>query len=138
MATTYPTRPREELVLRALRVLGTVGNDQDADDDDKRVVNDLVEPLLARLDAEDITTIDDPDAIPAAQFMDLAVLLAEVSMADFSLSSLPPPNDPRMSEVRLRTIVSVDVTMEEVEVPDPDTGVLSTEERPKTLIGEYF
>ena len=138
MATTYPTRPRKELVIRAMRVMGTIGNDQDADNDDYRVVDALVEPLLARIDAEDITTIDDPDAIPAAQFMDVAVLLAEAAMGDFGLSSLPPPHDPRASEVRLRTVVSVAVTMEDIEVADPDTGVVTTEERPQTLIGEYY
>ena len=137
MATTYPTRTREELVIRALRVMGTIANDDEADNDDFRVVNALVEPLLARIDAEDITTIDDPDAIPAAQFMDLAILLADLAKGDFGLSALPN-DDPTKSEIRLRTVVSVNVTLEDIEVADPDTGVVTTEERPQTLIGEYF
>lgn len=138
MTTAFPARNRSALVLQALRILGAVSVGQSADADDKDRVDDYVEPLLARLDAESITTIADPNQVPAAQFMDVAVLLAEMAMQEFGLSALPPPNDPRMSEVRLRTVVSIGPTMETVETTDPDTGETVEYERPQTLQGEYY
>jgi len=137
VTTTYPTRSRRQLAERALRVLGVVPNGQVPDDDDYAVVDNFVEPLLARLDGEGITTIDDANAIPAAQFLDVAVLLADAAKADYGLAALPL-TDPTQSEVRLRTIVSTGPTLEEVTVVDPGTGEESTYERPETLIGEYF
>lgn len=137
MSTTYPTRSRRQLVERALRVLNVVPAGQTPDEDDYAVVDEFVEPLLARLDGESITTIPDANAIPAAQFLDVAILLADVAKADFGLAALPQ-DDPTKSEMRLRTIVSVGVTMEEVETTDPDTGETVTYERAETLTAEWF
>lgn len=137
MTTTYPTRSRRQLVTRALRVLGVVPAGQTPDDEDYTVVDEFVEPLLARLDGEAITTIPDANAIPAGQFLDVAILLADAAKGDFFLATLPQ-DDPMKSEVRLRTVVSVGPTMEEVETTDPDTGETETYERAETLVGEYF
>ena len=137
MSTTYPTRSRRRLVERALRVLNVVPAGQTPDEDDYAVVDEFVEPLLARLDGESITTIPDANAIPAAQFLDVAILLADVAKADFGLAALPQ-DDPTKSEMRLRTIVSVGVTMEEVETTDPDTGETVAYEQAQTLEAEYF
>lgn len=137
MSTTYPTRSRRQLVERALRVLNVVPAGQTPDEDDYAVVDEFVEPLLARLDGESITTIPDANAIPAAQFLDVAILLADVAKADFGLAALPQ-DDPTNSEMRLRTVVSVGVTLEEVTVVDPDTGEESTYERAETLKAEWF
>src|SRR3990167_6641937 len=107
-------RSRPELVLRALSVLGIVPAGQTPEDDDYDIVDALVEPLLERLNAEKITSItdaegnitqlDDPEAIPGAQFLDVAVLLADAAKQDFGLAALPQA-DPVQSEIRLRTIV---------------------------------
>lgn len=151
MTTTYPTFSREQLVTRALRVLGVVPQGQTPDAEDMTVVDDLVIPLIARLNAEQITyhmdgegnvtQLDDPDAIPAKAFMDVAILLAAAAMQDFGVSALPQ-NDPAASEVRLRTVWSVGPTQEEYEewVTDLDTDVstLVTKRRTETLQGEYM
>jgi hypothetical protein len=136
VTTTYPTRSRQQLVDRALRILGVVPAGQTPDADDREVVDAFVVPLLARLDGEGITTIPDPEAIPAAQFLDVAILLAAAAAADFGLAALPQ-DDPTKSEIRLRTIVSVGPTMETVEDYDSE-GEEITYERPATLHGEYF
>ena len=149
--TTYPTFPRDQLVVRAIRVLGVTPIGQEPHDDDKRTVDALVEPMLARLNAErityhvdgegNVTELDDPDAIPAKAFMDVAILLADAAKQDFGLAALPQ-NDPAMSEKRLRIVWSVDATQEEYEewVTDLDTDVstLVTKRRNETLTGEYF
>ena len=136
MTTTYPPRPRAELVTRALRVLNVVPAGQNPSDEDFDVVDEFVEPLLARLDGEGITTIDNPDAIPAAQFLDVAVLLADAAKGDFGLAALPQ-DDPTKSEMRLRTVNSVGVT--EVTVTDyDDDGDEITYQAPEPLRTDYF
>lgn len=149
---TYPTFSREQLVTRALRVLNVVPAGQSPDDEDYDVVDALVEPLFARLNAEkityhvdaegNVTQLDDPEAVPAKAYMDVAVLLADASMGDFGLAALPPPNDRTVSEVRLRTVWSVGATQEEYEewVTDPDTdeSTLVTKRRNETLVGEFM
>ena len=133
---TYPTRSRVQLVDRALRVLGVVPSGQTPDAEDRAVVDEFVEPLLSRIDGEGITTIPDPNAIPAAQFLDVAILLADAAKADFGVAALPM-NDPTVSEVRLRTIVSIGPTMETVEDFDTDGNEIEYEQ-PQTLHGEYM
>lgn len=148
---TYPTFSREQLVTRALRVLGVVPAGQTPEAEDRAVVDDLVVPLLARLNAEkityhvdqegNVTQLDDPEAIPAKAFMDVAILLADVAKQDFGIAALPQA-DPSMSEMRLRTVWAVGPSQEEYEewVVDLDTdeATLTTLRRNQTLVGEYF
>lgn len=147
----YPTFSRTQTVDRALRVLGVVPAGQTPDAEDRAVVDALVVPLIARLNAEkityhvdlegNVTQLDDPDAIPAKAFMDVAILLAAAAMQDFGIAALPQA-DPAMSEMRLRTVFSVGATLESYEeyVTDPDTDeeTLVTRKRNETLIAEYF
>lgn len=149
---TYPTFSRTQTVDRALRVLGVVPSGQTPDAEDRAVVDALVIPLLARLNAEkitfhtdaegNVTQLDDPDAIPAKAFMDVSILLAAAAMGEFGLSALPPPNDPAMSERRLRTVWAVGPTQEEytdwVTDLDTDTSTLTTLRRNQTLVGEFY
>lgn len=148
---TYPPFSREQTVDRALRVLGVVPSGQTPDAEDRAVVDDLVLPLLARLNAEkityhvdqegNVTQLDDPDAIPAKAFMDVAILLADACKQEFGIAALPQA-DPMMSEKRLRTVWSVGPTQETYEewVTDLDTDVstLVTKRRNETLQGNYF
>lgn len=148
---TYPTFSREQLVTRALRVLGVVPAGQTPEAEDRAVVDDLVVPLLARLNAEkityhvdqegNVTQLDDPEAIPAKAFMDVAILLADVAKQDFGIAALPQA-DPAMSEKRLRSVWSVGPSVEVYEewVTDPDTeeSSLVTRRRTETLVGEYW
>lgn len=145
------TKSREQLVLRALRVLGAVPAGQSAEDDDIAKVDDLWEPLMARLNAEkityhvdaegNITQLDDPSAVEAAQFLDLAILLADAAKGDFGLAALPT-DDPVKSEIRLRTIYSVGATQEEFEELvtdlDTDTDTVVTHRRNITITNEYM
>lgn len=151
--TTYPTYTRAQIVDRAARILGLGAAGQTIPDDDLDAIDPFVIPLIARLneqritwhvDAEgNITELDDPDAIPAKAFIDVAVLLAYDAMGDFGLASLPPPHDATKSEMRLRQVWAVKEASQEeyeTEVYDVDTDTWNTEthRRNETLQGEYF
>jgi hypothetical protein len=150
---TIPTRTRAQLVSRAYAILGLAEVGQSEDEDSLAVIDDFVEPLFARLNAEkitwhvdaegNVTQLDDPDAIPAKAFIDLAVLLAFDAMADFGLAVLPPPLDGATSEMRLRTVWAVkEATQEEYETTvvdlDTDAETTVTHRRNETLRGEYW
>ncbi len=145
------TMSRDQLVLRAHSVLGLAMVGQTPAQDDLDVIDALVEPTIDRLNALGITSntdlfgvvtqLDDPEAIPSAQFMDVAILLADALKQDFGLAALPQ-NNPAESEIRLRTILSTGPTMENYEstVTDLTTDVETdvTYQQPETLYGEYF
>jgi hypothetical protein len=136
VTTTYPTRSRQQLVDRALNVLGVVASGQTPDTEDRALVDSFVEPVLARLDGKGVTTIPDADAIPAAQFLDVAVILADAAKNDFGLAALPQ-GDPAMAERNLTIIVSTGPTMETIEDYDAD-GDPITFEQPQTSRPEWF
>lgn len=136
MTTNYPTRSRLQLVDRALNVLGVVATGQTPDADDRAVVDMFVEPVLARLDAKGVTTIDDANAIPAAQFLDVAIILADAAKGDFGLAALPQ-GDPMVAEQNLTVIVSTGPTMETIEDYDADGNEI-TYEQPETSRPEYW
>lgn len=150
---TYPTFNTDQLVDRAARILGLSEAGQSIEDEDLEAIEPFVIPLVARLNAErityhvdaegNITELDDPNAIPAKAFMDVATLLAYDAMGEFGMSSLPPPHDATKSEMRLRTVWAVkEATQEEedVEVYDVETDTTSTEthRRNITLQPEWF
>lgn len=148
---SYPTFSRSQLVTRALSVLGVVPTGQTPDAEDRAIVDALVVPLIARLNAEkityhvdaegNVTQLDDPEAIPAKAFMDVAILLADAAKQDFGIAALPQA-DPMMSERRLRIVWAVGPTQEEYEDYvtdlDTDTSTLTTLRRNQTLVGEYY
>lgn len=131
-------RPRRELVLRALSVLQVVQTGQTPADEDITLVDSLWEPLVDKLAGMEITTITNPEVVPGAQFLDLAVLLADEAKGDFGLAALPDQYDPIMAVANIRAIVMVDADLYDVTVTDPDTGVESTEEHNEPLVTEYF
>lgn len=148
---TSPSYSRAQLVDRALRVLNVTPVGQSHEQDDIDVVDALVEPLIARLNAEGITSrtddegniiqLDDPDAIPATHFIDVAILLADAAKGEFGIPDLPGYS-PTQSEMRLRTVISVGPTQEEYETTetdlDTDTTTVVTRRRNATLVGEYM
>lgn len=136
MTTTYPTRSRQQLVDRALNVLGVVASGQTPDTEDRALVDSFVEPVLARLDGKGVTTIPDADAIPAAQFLDVAVILADAAKNDFGLAALPQA-DPAMAERNLIVIASAGPTMETIEDYDADGNEIEYEQ-PETSRPEWF
>lgn len=150
--TVFPTYSRDQVVRMAYSRLGLSETGQPADDEDLEAIDIHLEPLMARLNAEKITyhvaadgttitELDDPDAIPAKAFLDVAILLADAAKMDFGLAALPQ-DDPAKSVVRLRTVWSVGATQEEYETTvtdlDTDTDTTVTHRRNETLIGEYF
>lgn len=150
---TYPTHNQAQLVERAARILGLGQAGQSLEDDDLDAISPFVEPLLSRLNEEritwhvdaegNITELDDPEAIPAKVFMDVAILLAYDAMGDFGLAVLPAPHTRAESERRLRTVWAVkEATQEEYEVQvvdlDTDEITMETHRRNETLQGEYF
>jgi hypothetical protein len=149
---TFPTYSRDQVVKMAYVRLGLAEVGQPADDEDLEAIDFHLEPLMARLNAEKITyhvaadgttitELDNPDAIPAKAFLDVAILLADAAKMEFGLGALPQ-DDPGASEVRLRTVWGVGPTQEEYEtqVTDLDTDEVTTvtHRRNETLIGEYF
>ena len=124
---TYPTRSRAQLVDRALNVLGVVPAGQTPDTEDRALVDTFVEPVLARLDGKGVTSIPDADAIPAAQFLDVAVILADAAKGDFGLAALPQ-GDPEMAERNLEIIVSVGPTMVTIDDYDSEGNPITIEQ----------
>jgi len=149
---TLSTFSRTQVVELAYARLGLSEVGQPADDEDLAAIDLHLEPLMARLNAEKITyhvaadgttitELDDPEAIPAKAFLDVAILLADAAKMDFGMAALPQ-DDPAMSVMRLRTVWSVGATQEnyETSVTDLDTDVETTvtHRRNETLQGEYF
>jgi hypothetical protein len=147
----YQTFNREQLVDAAIRVLGTTPIGQTPPDEERRLVDAHVIPLLARLNGEDITRhvdlegnvtqLGDPDAIPASSFDYVAILLAEAARQDFSIPGLIGYR-PIDAENGLQKVWAVGPTQENVEVMvtdlDTDTETWVTERRNQTLVGEFF
>jgi hypothetical protein len=148
---SYPTHPRDDLVDRAIRILGSTPIGQTPPAEERATVDAHVIPLLARLNAEhityhvdaegNVTQLEDPDAIPAHSIEQVAILLAEASMADFSIAALAG-YDPAEAERQLMRVWSVGPSQEEYEDVvtdlDTDTDTIVTHRRNQTLIGEFF
>lgn len=80
------TKSREQLVNRALQKLKVVAAGQQPSAEDAQVVNDMVEPTLAKLSAKSIYAYGDPDQIEDECFEDLATVLAQTCAEDFGVS----------------------------------------------------
>jgi hypothetical protein len=70
------TKTTEQLVYRAASELGRYRSGDSFDAGDYQTIEDLVEPLVAQLAAEEIAYIDDSDAISDAVFLPVGRLLA--------------------------------------------------------------
>ena len=89
-------RTRRALVTEALINLGVLAAGQQPDAEDFEAVDNKFNPLLARLEQQDILDLDNTvDEIPAEFFGPLAVLLAQESALMFGLPGLPAsPSNP--------------------------------------------
>lgn len=74
MADAYKTR--DQLVLRALEILGVVATGQAPAAEDTAKIDNLVDPLIARLAEREIAYVADVNEIDLSLFEDLAVMLA--------------------------------------------------------------
>jgi hypothetical protein len=89
--TTTPlhTRTRIDLVNHALEHLGILGAGQSANAEDFDEIDNHVEPLVARLEAIELFSLDDLDLIPPEIFHPLSVMLADESAPAFGLPGVP-------------------------------------------------
>lgn len=88
------TKTRTQLIHRALAAIGALEPGEAPSTEDYNTMDNLVDPLLAQLVADDVIYIDDSNAIPVAYFVPLANLLGNVAGPDFG----SPVND----EARIR------------------------------------
>ena len=83
-------RTRRELVAEALINLGVLAAGQQPDAEDFEAVDNKFNPLIARLEQQDILDLDNTvDEIPAEFFAPLAILLADDSALMFGLPGVP-------------------------------------------------
>jgi hypothetical protein len=74
MADAYKTR--NQLVSRALEILGVVASGQAPAPEDTAKIDNLVDPLIARLAEREIAYVADVNEMDLALFEDVAVMLA--------------------------------------------------------------
>lgn len=76
-------KTRTQLVHRALGVIGALEPGEAPSSEDYDTVDDLVDPLIAQLSADQVIYIDDANAIPVEFFMPLANLLGNMAGPGF-------------------------------------------------------
>lgn len=76
-------KTRDQLIYRALKNLGQVEPGEAAAAEDYAAVDDLVDPLIAQLAADNIYYISDPDEVENEVYLPLARLLANAAGPDF-------------------------------------------------------
>lgn len=105
-------KTRNELIERALNLLGAVGAGQSPSAEDIELMDGLVEPMLAMLPVRGISEAINPDEVPDEIYLPLAVLLADVATTDFGVNR-GTPDDPNsfsfkvgQAEQQLRVITA--------------------------------
>jgi len=83
------TKTRTDLINSALGHLGDLAAGQVPSVEDFDAVDKYVDPLIEELDARQIVTIDDVEAIPSELFIPLGILLADSAKSEFGLASIP-------------------------------------------------
>lgn len=81
MADTVKTRA--QLIQRALKNIGIIEPGEAPSSEDYATVDDLIDPLIAQLAADQIAYISDSDAIELEYYMPLARLLGNAAGPDF-------------------------------------------------------
>lgn len=103
-------KTRTQLIHRALAAIGALEPGEAPSTEDYETMDNLVDPLLAQLLADDVIYIDDSDQIPVAYFIPLANLLGNMAGPDFG----SPVNDQAKmrDEATLKRITSARPTYE--------------------------
>lgn len=86
------TKTRDQLLERAGINLGLVQPGEALSTEDKSTLDNLLDPLIAQLSADNIVYVQDLDAIELAMFLPLAALLANYAGPSFG----SPINDQAM------------------------------------------
>ena len=76
-------KTRDQLIQRALKNIGIIEPGEAPSPEDYATVDDLIDPLIAQLAADEIIYISDPDAIELEYYLPLARLLGNAAGPDF-------------------------------------------------------
>lgn len=76
-------KTRTQLIHRALAVIGALEPGEAPSTEDFNTMDNLVDPLIAQLTADEVIYIDNSEEIPVAYFMPLANLLGNMAGPDF-------------------------------------------------------
>lgn len=96
------TKTRIQLVNRVATKLMIVGSGQSLPAEDFNVIDDIVDSVLADLNARTIIYVDDSDAVDIAAFEWIADVLADTAAPDFGIPR--DPNKVAIAEMRLQEI----------------------------------
>lgn len=103
-------KTREQLVYRTLQKLKVLAAGQTPSDEDAKVVDDDLEPVLSDLSTRNIYPFGDPDQIEDNAFVHLAICLAISNANDFGAPQIDPgtPNEQLrlLTEGRLRELTA--------------------------------
>lgn len=80
------TRTREDLVLESLQKLGVLPDGGTPGIEDTTAVDEALDAVLAELDAREIVSVPDPDAVPLQWFMPIANIVAYECIEKFGLT----------------------------------------------------
>jgi hypothetical protein len=95
-------KTREDLIRRALDKLGVIGAGQNPAQEDVKLLDGAIVPMLSDLAARSVYGFGDPDQIEDAPFEHLATLLANATARDFGKAE--DETTRQMAEARLRAI----------------------------------
>lgn len=103
-------KTRDQLKERAAKLLALIEPGEEMSTEDDATLDDLVDPLIAQLAADEIVYIADTEAIELEFYLPLARLLANVAGPDFG----SPINEPAKmaDEAELKRITSTRPTYE--------------------------
>jgi hypothetical protein len=82
------TKTTQELVYRAASEMGRHRSGDSFDAGDYQTIEDLIEPLIEQLGAEEIAYVDDIDAIEPAVFLPIARLVAVEAAPSFGSDAI--------------------------------------------------
>lgn len=102
------SKTRVQLIERALKSLGQLDPGEAPSPEDYATVDDLIDPLVAQLAADEVVYIQDTDTIELEYYLPLARLLANAAGPDFG----SPVNieAKRMDEAELRRLTATKPT----------------------------
>jgi hypothetical protein len=97
-------KTRTQLIHRALAAIGALEPGEAPSTEDYNTMDNLVDPLIAQLAADDIVSIGESEEIPVEYFIPLANLLGNMAGPDFG----SPVNDDAKArdEATLKRIIS--------------------------------
>ncbi|POR42569.1 hypothetical protein [Methylobacterium sp. V23] len=77
-------RTREDLIKRVLKDVGVLAAGQQPSDEDRAEIDDLIEPVCAKLLADEVAKVNG-DEIDDAVYLPLAAIIAEAAMVPFGI-----------------------------------------------------